>query len=68
MKNKESTLTKNRFLKKIKSKKGMGTVEVVIIIAILVTLSLIFRTTLMGFAQGLMDNAFGDRSIIAFMS
>ena len=45
-------------------KKGMGTVEVVIIIAILVALALIFRTTLMSFAGNIMDSAFDDQNVI----
>ena len=45
-------------------KKGMGTVEVVIIIAILVALALIFRSTLMGFAKNIMDTAFDDQNVI----
>ena len=53
---------------KWKSKKGMGTVEIVIIIAILVTLALVFRTTLMGFAKGLMGSVFNDRSVIGALS
>ena len=48
----------------IRGKKGMGTVEVVIIIAILVALALIFRTTLMGFARSIMDTAFDDQNVI----
>jgi len=39
----------------IKNKKGMGTVEVVIIIAILVALALIFREFIFQLAQTLFD-------------
>ena len=51
-------------MKIAKSKKGMGTVEVVIIIAILVALALIFRTTLMSFAQNIMAAVFNDSNVI----
>jgi len=53
---------------RIKSKKGMGTVEIVIIIAILVALALIFRTTLIGFAQNLMGSVFNDNNVIGQLS
>jgi len=39
----------------IKNKKGMGTVEVVIIIAVLVALALIFREFIFQLAQTLFD-------------
>ena len=45
------------------SKKGMGTVEIVIIIAVLVALALIFREALMGFAGNIMDYCFDDAKI-----
>lgn len=44
--------------------KGMGTVEIVIIIAILVALALIFRTALMGYAGKIMDYVFDDGNVI----
>ncbi len=50
--------------KKLKgSKKGMGTVEIVIIIAVLVALALIFREGLMAFAGNIMDFCFDDAKI-----
>ena len=55
-------------MKNIKSKKGMGTVEVVIIIAILVALALIFRSTLMGFAENIMSSVFNDSNVIGQIS
>ncbi|MBR2522988.1 MAG: hypothetical protein IKE53_00950 [Clostridiales bacterium] len=48
---------------KKRSKKGMGTVEIVIIIAVLVGLALIFREGLMGFASKVMDYCFNDAKI-----
>ena len=47
-------------LKKFKTKvlmdeSGMGTVEIIIIIAVLVTLALIFRGFIMDLAQGIFD-------------
>lgn len=52
-------------LKLAKSKKGMGTVEIVIIIAVLVALALIFRTGLMQFAKNVMDFCFDDSKVTA---
>ena len=43
--------------------KGMGTVEIVIIIAILVALALIFRTALMGYAGKIMNYVFDDGNV-----
>ena len=47
-----------------RSTKGMGTVEIVIIIAILVALALIFRTALMGYAEKIMAYVFDDGNVI----
>ncbi len=47
------------------SKLGMGTVEIVIIIAVLVALALIFRTALMDYADGIMDFVFNDSKVIS---
>ena len=46
------------------SKKGMGTVEVVIIIAVLVALALIFRQGLTDFAHKVMAYCFDDTKIV----
>lgn len=45
-------------------KRGMGTVEVVIIIAILVGVALIFREAITGFIQRIIDGTLNDQSII----
>jgi hypothetical protein len=50
------------------SKLGMGTVEIVIIIAVLVALALIFRTALMDYADGIMDSVFDDDKVISDIS
>lgn len=42
------------------NKKGMGTVEIVIIIAVLVALALIFREALTGYARNVMDFVFDE--------
>lgn len=47
------------------NKNGFGTVEIVLIIAVLISLALIFRTAIMSYATKLMTNVFGDQSIIA---
>ena len=51
-------------MKKIMNKKGMGTVEVVIIIAVLVTLALIFRQALIGYGQKVMNYCFDENKVI----
>lgn len=52
-----------RFKKKIKDEKGLGTLEIVLIIAVLVAVALIFRNELTKFAKNLIDKVF-DHSII----
>ena len=47
-----------------RNSKGMGTVEIVIIIAILVALALIFRTALMGYAGKIMNYVFDDGNVV----
>ncbi len=46
------------------NKKGMGTVEIVIIIACLVALALIFREGLMTYGQNVMDFVFDEGRVI----
>jgi hypothetical protein len=46
------------------NRKGMGTVEVVIIIAILVALALVFRSALTGYADEIMDFVFDEGNVI----
>jgi hypothetical protein len=54
-----------RLVRKYISKEdGLGTVEIVIIIAVLVGIALIFRDALINFAVNIMKNVFGDDSII----
>lgn len=48
----------------IKKENGMGTVEIVLIIAVLVGIALIFRDAIIKFAVSIMGNVFGDYSII----
>ncbi len=47
----------------LKSQKGINTVEVVIILAIMVGLAIIFREQIGAFAQGLMKSIFADTNI-----
>ena len=42
---------------------GMGTVEIVIIIAVLVGLALIFRDSILEFAKSVMEALFGNEQI-----
>ena len=46
-----------------RNKKGMGTVEIVIIIAVLVALALVFRAGLSEYGQKVMDFCFDDSTI-----
>ncbi len=46
-----------------KNKKGMGTVEIVIIIAVLVALALLFREGLTEYGQKVMDYCFDESKI-----
>ena len=46
-----------------KKEDGMGTVEIVIIVAVLVGIALIFRDAIIGFATDIMINVFGDGTI-----
>lgn len=48
----------------LRDQKGMGTVEVVIIIAILVALALVFRAALSGYANRIMTHVFDDGQVI----
>ncbi|MGI6776774.1 MAG: Flp1 family type IVb pilin [Acetivibrionales bacterium] len=47
----------------LKKEEGMGTVEIVIIIAVLVGIALIFRDAIIDFVTGIMENVFGDGTI-----
>ena len=44
----------------LKDNKALGTVEIVIIIAILIAIALIFRQAIMGFVQDMIQKIFGD--------
>jgi len=47
-----------------RDKSGIGTVEIVLIIAVLIGIALIFRDAIIDFAVNLMKSVFGDESII----
>jgi hypothetical protein len=47
----------------LKARKGFGTLEIVIIIAVLLTIALIFRKTLISYANNLISAVF-DESIV----
>jgi Flp pilus assembly pilin Flp len=56
--------TKNNLLINfLKDEEGLGTVEIVIIIAVLVGIALIFRDAIIKFVTQIMENVFGDESI-----
>jgi hypothetical protein len=45
-------------------KKGMGTVEVIIILAVLVGIALIFREAITNFVQGIIDGTLNNQGIL----
>jgi hypothetical protein len=45
-------------------KSGFGTVEIVLIIAVLISLALLFRTAITSYATHLITSVFGDQSIL----
>jgi hypothetical protein len=46
------------------SKKGFGTLEIVIIIAVLLTIALLFRQSITGYAKNLINTVFNDQNAI----
>lgn len=50
--------------KVFESNKGMGTVEVVIIVAVLVGVALIFREAIFGFVNDIIGSIFNDSDIV----
>lgn len=46
-----------------KDEKGMNTVEIVIILAILVSIALIFRTSVFGFVKNNINRVFTDENV-----
>lgn len=55
----ESTM--NRIQQSLRQKKGFGTLEVVIIIAVILSIALLFRKTLSAYATNLINTVFaGD--------
>jgi Flp pilus assembly pilin Flp len=47
----------------LKEEDGLGTVEIVVIIAVLVGIALIFRDAIINFVTGIMKSVFADDSI-----
>jgi hypothetical protein len=56
---------KKRFVLGFRMRSGFGTLEVVIIIAVLLTIALIFRHSLLSFATNLIDTVFNKNNVIA---
>ena len=46
------------------SKKGVGTLEIVIIIAVLLSVALIFRESITKYATNMMDTVFNEQNAI----
>lgn len=55
---------RNLFIRFLKEEDGLGTVEIVIIIAVLVGIALIFRDAIINFVTGIMKGVFADDSIV----
>lgn len=53
----------SNFLKRFVREDGLGTVEIVIIIAVLVGIALIFRDAIINFVTNIMESVFADDSI-----
>ena len=51
-----------------KSKKGVGTLEVVIIIAVLLTVALIFRESITAYARNMMEIVFNEENVLDDLS
>jgi len=52
----------NKIYFKLRSKKGISTVEIAIIVAVLVGIALIFRGAIMGFVNDIIKNMFPPTS------
>ena len=46
------------------SRRGLGTVEVVIVIAVLITIALIFRGAILAYATDILQSVFGDSASV----
>ncbi len=46
----------------ITNEDGLGTIEIVVITAILLSVALLFKEQITGFAEDLMESVFGDAS------
>jgi len=55
----------SKFIKKSRRRLGFGTVEIVLIIAVLISLALLFRTAITSYATKLITSVFGDQSILS---
>lgn len=46
------------------SRRGLGTVEVVIVIAVLIGIALLFRSAITAYARDIIETVFGDSSVV----
>ena len=53
---------------RLMNKMGFGTLEVVIIIAVLLSVALIFRSVLISYAQRLITSVFNEETVIEVLS
>lgn len=54
----------SKLSRKLKRNSGFGTVEIVLIIAVLISLALLFRTAITSYATNLITSVFGDQSVL----
>ncbi len=64
MKKKSLLLLSVRSRKLSCKRRGFGTVEIVLIIAVLISLALLFRTAITSYATHLLTSVFGDQSVL----
>lgn len=50
----------------LKEEDGMGTVEIILIIAVLVAIALLFRNTIMSFVNGIISKIFPDAGAASY--
>lgn len=48
----------------LRGRRGLGTVEIVIIIAVLITIALIFRGAILSYATEIIHSVFGDTASV----
>ncbi|MHB1453303.1 MAG: Flp1 family type IVb pilin [Saccharofermentanales bacterium] len=60
--------SRSNVVSSVKSRKGFGTVEIVLIIAVLISLALLFRSSITSYAKHLMTSVFTDNESVDIIS